>query len=118
MPITVKVDVYSYGILLLELICCRKCLEQEAEDDNQMALADLAYDCYKEGKLDHLLQNDDAAKSDIKRVERLVMIAICCIQEDPSLRPSMKKVLQMLEGCIQVSVPPDPFSFISSIQSL
>ncbi|GMH18344.1 hypothetical protein Nepgr_020185 [Nepenthes gracilis] len=118
MPITVKVDVYSYGILLLELICCRKCLELEAEDDNQMVLADWAYDCYKEGKLDLLLQNDDAAKSDIKRVERLVMIAIWCIQEDPSLRPSMKKVLQMLEGCIQVSVPPDPSSYISSIQSL
>ncbi|GAB4856087.1 G-type lectin S-receptor-like serine/threonine-protein kinase LRK4 [Ancistrocladus abbreviatus] len=32
LPITVKVDVYSYGILLLELVCCRKCLELEADE--------------------------------------------------------------------------------------
>uniref|UniRef100_A0A6N2K750 Integrase catalytic domain-containing protein n=1 Tax=Salix viminalis TaxID=40686 RepID=A0A6N2K750_SALVM len=48
-------------------------------------------------------------------VERFVMVAIWCIQEDPSLRPAMKKVVQMLEGGVQVSVPPDPSSFISSI---
>ncbi|GMH07079.1 hypothetical protein Nepgr_008919 [Nepenthes gracilis] len=81
MPITVKVDVFSYGILLLELICCRKCLDLEGEDDNQMVLAHWAYDCYKEGKLDLLLQNDDTAKSDIKRVERSVMIAIWYIRK-------------------------------------
>ncbi|GAB4856093.1 hypothetical protein Ancab_024733 [Ancistrocladus abbreviatus] len=116
LPITVKVDVYSYGILLLELVCCRKCLELEAEEENQMILADWAYDCYKEGAVDILLGNDDDAQDDIKRVKKFLMIAIWCIQEDPSLRPSMKKVIQMLEGAIEVSVPPDPSSYISSIQ--
>ncbi|KAL5567259.1 hypothetical protein UlMin_030423 [Ulmus minor] len=115
MPVSVKVDIYSYDIVLLELICCRKSFEAEAEDDNQMILADWVYDCYKDEKLDLLVGNDDEARSDMKRVKKYVMIAVWCIQEEPSLRPTMKKVTQMLDGSIEVPIPPDPYSFISSL---
>ncbi|KAG7948015.1 hypothetical protein I3843_14G124600 [Carya illinoinensis] len=115
MPVTVKVDVYSFGILLLEIICCRKSFEADVQNEDQMILADWVYDCYKERKLDLLLGNDEEAMSDMKRVERYVMIAIWCIQEDPSLRPTMKKVIQMMEGAVEVPVPPDPSSFNRSI---
>ncbi|KAE8649504.1 hypothetical protein Csa_017988 [Cucumis sativus] len=117
LPITVKVDVYSFGIVLLEIISCRRSFELEVEDENEMVLADWAYDCFKERRVDMLVRkDDDEAKGDMKTVEKLVMIAIWCIQEEPSLRPSMKKVLQMLEGVVEVSIPPDPSSFISTIQ--
>lgn len=115
MPITVKVDVYSFGIVLLELICCRKNFEAEVEDENQMILADWACDCYYDRKLDLLVANDEKAMDDMERVEKYVMIAIWCIQGDPSVRPTMKKVVQMMEGTVEVSVPPDPSSFTSSI---
>ncbi|GLT82253.1 hypothetical protein SLE2022_006530 [Rubroshorea leprosula] len=105
-PVTVKVDVYSFGILLLELICCRRKVEQDLEDEKQRVLADWAYDCYEEGKLYLLVQEDEEAMEDIKRVEKFVMIAIWCIQDDPSLRPTMKTVSQMLEGTIEVPHPP------------
>ena len=79
MLVTIKVDVYSFGILLLELICCRKSFEAEAKDENQMILADWAYDCYKDKKLDLLVENDEEAIDDMKRVEKYLMIAIWCI---------------------------------------
>ncbi|KAJ6387816.1 hypothetical protein OIU77_026394 [Salix suchowensis] len=115
LPVTTKVDTYSFGILLLELVCCRKNFEINAREEHQTVLADWACDCFKEGKLNLLVEEDEEAMEDMKRVERFVMVAIWCIQEDPSLRPAMKKVVQMLEGGVQVSVPPDPSSFISSI---
>ncbi|GLT59539.1 hypothetical protein SLA2020_323520 [Shorea laevis] len=105
-PVTVKVDVYSFGILLLELICCRRSFEQDVEDENQKILANWAYDCYEEGRMPLLVQEDEEAMEDIKRVEQFVMTAIWCIQDDPLLRPTMKMVLQMLEGALEVPHPP------------
>ncbi|KAJ0084578.1 hypothetical protein Patl1_29852 [Pistacia atlantica] len=61
------------------------------------------------------MENDKEAMEDMKRVEKFVLIAIWCIQEVPSLRPSMKKVSQMMEGTVEVSIPPDPSSIFSSI---
>lgn len=55
-----------------------------------------------------LVENDDEAMDDIERVEKNVMIVIWCIQEDPSLRPTMKEVIQMHEGTLAVSFTPDP----------
>ncbi|GKV15342.1 hypothetical protein SLEP1_g26140 [Rubroshorea leprosula] len=78
-PITVKVDVYSFGILLLELICCRRKVEQDLEDEKQKVLADWAYYCYEEGKLHLLVQEDEGAMEDINR---------------------------MLEGTVEVPYPP------------
>ncbi|PKI58861.1 G-type lectin S-receptor-like serine/threonine-protein kinase LECRK3 [Punica granatum] len=116
LPISVKVDVYSFGIVLLELICCRKNCEFGLKDEAQMILSDWVYDCYHKEELGLIVDGDEEMIGDMKRVRRFVMIAMWCIQEDPSLRPSMKKVAQMLDGAVEVSVPPEPASFISSLQ--
>ncbi|KAK7324331.1 hypothetical protein VNO77_27864 [Canavalia gladiata] len=106
--ITVKVDTYSFGVLLLEIICCRKNIEKEFVNEEKGILTDWAYDCYMNKRLDILFENDFEAINDMESLKRFVMIAIWCIQEDPSLRPTMKEVLLMLEGIVQVSIPPCP----------
>ncbi|KAI3914347.1 hypothetical protein MKW98_014954 [Papaver atlanticum] len=111
-PVSSKVDVYSYGVMLLEIICCRKGVVPElVEEEIKAILTDWAYDCYSQGKLEDLVENDEEVMNDMRRFERLVMIAIWCIQDEPSLRPSMKKVTQMLEGVLEVSAPPCPYQF-------
>lgn len=107
-PVTAKVDVYSYGVLLLEIICCRKSIDMEMEGEEYAILTDLAFDCYRTGKLDVLVEGDMEAINAIRELEKLVMVAIWCIQEDPTLRPTMRKVTQMLEGVVDVSIPPNP----------
>ncbi|KAF7137884.1 hypothetical protein RHSIM_Rhsim07G0117000 [Rhododendron simsii] len=104
-PVTVKVDVYSFGVMLLEIICCRKSVAQEFEDEERAILTDWAYDCFRKGTLDALVENDDVAMNDIKTLQRWVMIAIWCIQEDPLQRPAMSTVLRMLEGYVEVPSP-------------
>jgi serine/threonine protein kinase len=109
MPITAKVDVYSYGVVLLEIISCRRCVEEmEQQDEEKAILTDWAYDCYKDGAVDALVEGDHEALADKEKLEKLVMIAIWCVQEDPCLRPTMRNVIHMLEGTVEVPVPPYP----------
>lgn len=116
MGITAKVDVYSFGVTLLEIICCRKILERVVENEEAAVLTDWVNSCYRNGRLDMVVGGDEEALFDMRRVERFVTVAIWCVQEEPSLRPTMWKVAQMLDGAAAVPVPPDPSSYISSIQ--
>ncbi|KAK3439478.1 hypothetical protein EUGRSUZ_C04351 [Eucalyptus grandis] len=114
MPISSKVDVYSFSILLVELICCRKNYEPGAEIEAQIVLVDWVYDCYLDGNVLSLVESDEEASNDMRRVRRFVMTTLWCIQEDPALRPAMNKITQMLEGAVEVPVPPVSSLFIIS----
>ncbi|CAI8595492.1 unnamed protein product [Vicia faba] len=116
-PITSKVDAFSFGVLLLEIICCRKNVEDDTVSEEKRILIDWAYDCYKTGKIDVLLENEHGTVNDMSIFEKFIMISIWCTQEDPSLRPPMKKVLLMLEGIVEVEIPPNPYLYDSSNQS-
>ncbi|KAH0713538.1 hypothetical protein KY289_009497 [Solanum tuberosum] len=111
LPVTVKADVYSFGVVLLELICRRKCVDMSL-DENEAILEYWVYNCFDAGELDKLVRDEEVDK---RQFERMVKISIWCIQEEPSLRPSMKKVLLMLEGTVEIPVPPSPSSFLSAI---
>ncbi|VVB17544.1 unnamed protein product [Arabis nemorensis] len=102
--ITSKVDVYSYEVMLLEIVCCKKAVDLE---DN-VILVDWAYDCFRQGRLDDLIEDDVEAIDDMETVEKYVKIAIWCIQEEPGMRPKMRNVTQMLEGVANVHDPPNP----------
>ncbi|QHO51307.1 uncharacterized protein DS421_1g29750 [Arachis hypogaea] len=81
-PITVKADIYSYGIVLLET-------------------------CFVAGEVHKLVHWEEVDKN---VVENMVKVALWCIQHEPVLRPSMKSVVLMLEGVTDVPVPPSPTS--------
>ncbi|KAI3919371.1 hypothetical protein MKW92_046507 [Papaver armeniacum] len=100
-PITVKEDVYSFGIILMKIICCRRALNMEL--------------CLYCGKLDKLVTREEEV--DMRKFERMVIVALCCIQDEPSLRPSMKNVVLMLEGTINIPNPPNPDSSSSPVLS-
>ena len=107
--VTVKVDVYSFGVMLLEMICCRRSvMTMEAGEEEKAILTDWAYDCCVEGKVHDLVENDKEALSDIGRLEKRIKIAIWCIQEHLEMRPTMGKVKQMMDGLVEVPNPPSP----------
>ncbi|KAJ0612317.1 putative protein kinase RLK-Pelle-SD-2b family [Helianthus annuus] len=112
-PVTLKVDVYSFGVLLLEIISCRKSVVIDDDDDAEdvAVLTDSAWDCYQEGRLDAFVNNDLEAFDDLEKLTTFMMVGLWCVQENPLLRPTMKKVIQMLEGVIEVTEPPCPFPF-------
>ncbi|PKA47322.1 G-type lectin S-receptor-like serine/threonine-protein kinase RLK1 [Apostasia shenzhenica] len=105
--ISAKVDVYSFGVLVLEIVSCRRNVEKEMEDEKAV-LTFWASDCYATGRIDLLVAGDVAAMMDIRRVERFVKLAMWCVQEEPGQRPTMAQVTLMLEGQVEIPAPPRP----------
>ncbi|KAJ9182095.1 hypothetical protein P3X46_006124 [Hevea brasiliensis] len=109
-PITAKVDVYSFGVMLLEIICCRRHIElnriEEETEEDDLVLTDWVLKCVRMGRLNLVVNNEPEVLEDFRRFERLAMVGLWCVHPDPILRPTMKKVTQMLEGTAEVGVPP------------
>ncbi|XP_027079237.1 G-type lectin S-receptor-like serine/threonine-protein kinase LECRK3 [Coffea arabica] len=112
LTVTVKADVYSFGIMLLEIICCRKSVDCTSPE-NEAILEEWANQCFEAGELYKLVGDEEV--DDVRELERMIKIALWCIQEEPALRPSMKRVLLMLEGTGDIPIPPSLPSFSSAL---
>ncbi|CAI9291401.1 unnamed protein product [Lactuca saligna] len=67
-PISVKVDIFSYGIVLLETICCRRNLEVHVSNTEEIVLSTWVYKCFEIGQLDLLVGDEQV---DMAALERL-----------------------------------------------
>ncbi|KAF5822897.1 putative non-specific serine/threonine protein kinase [Helianthus annuus] len=94
-------------LMIIEILGFR----YQSGDEYGVILTDWAWDCYQEKTLDAFVNNDSEALDDYKKLTKFMMVGLWCVQENPSLRPTMRKVIQMLEGVIEVSKPPCPFPF-------
>ncbi|KAK4770071.1 hypothetical protein SAY87_030603 [Trapa incisa] len=103
--ISEKSDVYSYGMLLLEIIGGRKNYDP-SESSEKSHFPSYAFKMMEEGKLIDILDSNLKFPENDERVSRAIKVALWCIQEDMSLRPPMTRVVQMLEGLCPVPHPP------------
>ncbi|KAF2290346.1 hypothetical protein GH714_011780 [Hevea brasiliensis] len=114
MPVIVKDDVYSFEVLSLEIICGRKCVDIEVSTERAI-LTDWAYDCYEDGIISALVENDKEIMNGMKKLKRFVKVAIWCILKDLALRPTIKMAILMLEDFVQVAAPPCPRPFTTVV---
>ncbi|KAH9569083.1 hypothetical protein CY35_03G113400 [Sphagnum magellanicum] len=94
--LSTKVDVYSFGVLLLEIISGRKAILENATD--KMYLVKWAWLLHKENMLMNLVDqkiNDTLVEIEVQRV---VNVALLCVQIESTRRPPMSQVLAMLQG--------------------
>ncbi|KAJ3685998.1 hypothetical protein LUZ61_015162 [Rhynchospora tenuis] len=110
-----KADVYSYGMLLLEMAGGRRNWSPELENRSQ--------EYYPSWMYDQLLQcQDQETNLHIDEIEaKLCKVGLWCIQMKPSDRPSMSQVIEMLEGDSLgdgLQMPPRPFFSSSATNSL
>ncbi|KAK9073125.1 hypothetical protein SSX86_007448 [Deinandra increscens subsp. villosa] len=109
LPITSKSDVYSYGMVLLEIVCGRRNFEV-SEQTNRKKFSAWAYEEFDKGNVEAIIDPKIRTHEqvDMAQVRRVVEVSFWCIQEQPSHRPMMGKVVQMLEGVSVVEKPPAP----------
>ncbi|RWR93498.1 rust resistance kinase Lr10-like protein [Cinnamomum micranthum f. kanehirae] len=107
--VSYKSDVYSFGMLLMEIAGKRKNINAFAEHSSQIYFPLWIYDQLKNGGDMEMLCATDEEKGIAKK---LIMIALWCIQLKPIDRPSMRKVVEMLEGSVEhLQMPSKPLLF-------
>ncbi|XP_039050311.1 putative receptor protein kinase ZmPK1 [Hibiscus syriacus] len=110
MPITSKVDVYSYGIVLLELITGRspsmgvhgidgkkvmqRTLSKWGKDQTETDIT--------ETRMGMIVDPTLEGKYDEAEMSVLVKVALQCVQEDRDARPTMGEVVQMLLHLVEI----------------
>ncbi|CAA0838440.1 G-type lectin S-receptor-like serine/threonine-protein kinase SD2-5 [Striga hermonthica] len=103
--ISEKSDVYSYGMVLLELIGGRKNYDP-TERSEKSHFPSYAVKMLEEGKIRDIIDAKMRVEEEDERVGIAIKVALWCVQDDMYLRPPMTKVVQMLEGLSPVPPPP------------
>ncbi|KAJ6349070.1 hypothetical protein OIU77_006624 [Salix suchowensis] len=109
--ITAKADVYSYGMMIFEVVSGRRNSEQSEDGKVKFFPSNVASQINQEdgdslSLLDHRLEG----VADLEELTRICKVACWCIQDEETQRPSMGQIVQILEGVVNVNQPPIPRS--------
>ncbi|KAJ1379321.1 Serine/threonine-protein kinase, active site [Sesbania bispinosa] len=105
--VSYKADVYSFGMLLMEMASRRKNMNEHADRSSQVYFPSWVYDQFSEGKE---IEMENTTEEDKKILKKMIIVALWCIQMKPCDRPSMNKVVELLEGDVEsLQMPPKPF---------
>ncbi|KAF5777578.1 putative protein kinase RLK-Pelle-SD-2b family [Helianthus annuus] len=100
--ITEKVDVYGFGIILLEMLCGRKKFDKSQPEESQHLL-DVLQKCWEQGTLKDMVDKySEDMETHSSEVVEMMKLASWCLQYDYTKRPSMSMVVKVLDGVMEV----------------
>ncbi|CAN6294838.1 unnamed protein product, partial [Urochloa humidicola] len=97
--LSIKTDVYSYGVLVLEIITGHKI--HTFEGQNSEGLVGYVWQHWTEKKLSNVVDGNLGVEGEehaLRQALRCVHIALLCVQSDRSRRPTMGQALAMLRS--------------------
>ncbi|PKU80300.1 putative leucine-rich repeat receptor-like serine/threonine-protein kinase [Dendrobium catenatum] len=114
--VTRKSDIYSFGVLLLEIVSGRSHTNTRLPDEEQFLLDRIVFDLlesrwlmgigselgtwalYEKGELERIIDATLSNDLDTEQACRFLKIGLMCTQDEAGLRPSMSTVFNMLTG--------------------
>lgn len=90
-------DVFSYGILLLELMTGRKPIEK-LPGGAKRTIIDWVDTMINKGRFKDLADRKLKGQLNWKQFEHIIHLAIMCVHQDPNKRPTIKEVVESLKG--------------------
>ncbi|EOA34048.1 hypothetical protein CARUB_v10021547mg, partial [Capsella rubella] len=113
-----KSDVYSYGMLVLEMIGARnkeKAAQTSASNTSSIYFPEWIYKDLEKGDIGRLIE-DGIGIEEEELAKKMTLVGLWCIQSSPSDRPAMNRVVEMMEGNLDaLDVPPRPVFQIPSM---
>ncbi|KAF6155844.1 hypothetical protein GIB67_039175 [Kingdonia uniflora] len=94
-----QTDVFGFGILILEIICGRRPIE-----DGKLPLVDWVWELMEKGELVCALDERVRAKGEFndEEVDRLLHLGLLCAYPDTNARPTIRQVVKLLEGKTEI----------------
>ncbi|KAG2534188.1 L-type lectin-domain containing receptor kinase SIT2-like [Panicum virgatum] len=103
---TPSADVYAFGAFLLEVACGRRPMESLSNSNADPAgLVDNVLECWKAGRIRDA-RDPRIGKCDEDDLEVVLKLGLLCSHPDPQCRPSMRQVVQILEGAAPAPATP------------
>ncbi|XP_054808557.1 rust resistance kinase Lr10-like isoform X2 [Prosopis cineraria] len=114
--VSYKADVYSFGKLLMDIAGRKKNLNMPIEQSSQFYFPFWVYDQLNEGNEIHI---ENATEEEMELARKMMIVGLWCIQTKPSDRPSMNKVVEMLEGEENdLEMPQKPYLYPQDISTV
>lgn len=99
--LTRRADVYSFGVLLAEIVCGR-CNRNMRLPSKDRYLLEQIWEHHRRGELVVLVDESLDGVFDPEEACRFLRVSLLCTQDAPKLRPAMSSVVKMLTGDINV----------------
>ncbi|KAI7740521.1 hypothetical protein M8C21_024433 [Ambrosia artemisiifolia] len=110
-----KSDVYSYGMVVLEMVGGRKNMGVEADHTSEIYFPHLIYKKLDVDEEQLGLIHEITSTEEREMARKMIIVGLWCIQTNPLKRPSITKVLEMLEGdLLSLEIPPKPYWYSPS----
>ncbi|KAL0333917.1 UNVERIFIED_CONTAM: putative LRR receptor-like serine/threonine-protein kinase [Sesamum angustifolium] len=90
-----KADVFSFGVVVLELITGQKNSKFNRDPDSQ-SLLEWAYKLYKKQRSLEIMDPALESSADADQIAMCIHIGLLCVQSDPKSRPDMDRIVVML----------------------
>ncbi|GKB48210.1 kinase-like domain, phloem protein 2-like protein [Tanacetum coccineum] len=97
-----KSDMYSFGLVMFELLCGRKSVINDDQDDKY--LASVAVSHYREKKLNEIIDWDLWNQMDSRSFNVFAEIAYDCLNEERSERPKIDEIVTRLEKALELQL--------------
>ena len=111
--LTERSDVFSFGVVLLELLSGRRALQIDT-DGQPSAITDFAWSLVRNGEALDVIEDGMPELGPTEIVEKYVLVAVLCCHPQLHGRPTMDQVVKMLEMEESVSsLIQDPMSCIA-----
>ncbi|XP_030441006.2 G-type lectin S-receptor-like serine/threonine-protein kinase At2g19130 [Syzygium oleosum] len=115
--ITSKVDIFSYGKVLFEIISGKRNIEELNSDMRDYLPLQVANSIAKGEEVLPLVDRRLNGLVEMEELCRACRVACWCIQDSEKDRPTMSQVVQILEGVMAVEKPPIPRTFLQLVGS-
>ncbi|WVZ94616.1 hypothetical protein U9M48_040486 [Paspalum notatum var. saurae] len=95
--VTKKSDIYSFGVLLLEIVS-GKCNYNRRLPQGDQFLLERTWTYYEQGRLEEIVDAEVGEDLDVEEACRFLKVGLLCTQDAMKLRPNMTNIIRMLTG--------------------